>query len=264
MNILEEILEHKKQEIGLAKKAIPEERLEEMPGFTRPCLSLRKALDGKATAVIAEIKKASPSKNVIREDFHPLVIACEYVNGGASALSVLTDQKYFQGDIHLLSDIRSSVPVPILRKDFIVDSYQLTEAKAFGADAVLLIAGAVKPEKLRDLFHEAAALGLDCLMEVHTPHDLNMLHHIPVKIIGINNRNLSNFTVDISTTIHLAPQIDKDIIIVSESGITSRSDIDQLAAHGIHAVLVGESLMRADNPGEALRALLTPSKDACR
>ena len=264
MNILEEILEHKKQEIALAKKAIPAEYLEDMPGFTRHCLSLQKALDGKSTAVIAEIKKASPSKNVIREDFHPLEIAREYIGSGASALSVLTDRKYFQGDIHLISDIRSSVPVPILRKDFIIDSYQLTEAKAFGADAVLLIAAAVTPEKLQDLFHEASALGLDCLMEVHKAHELTMLNHIPVKIIGINNRNLSNFTVDISTTMRLAPRVPKDIIVVSESGITGRTDIDQLAAHGIHAVLVGESLLRADNPGEALRALLTPSKDECR
>jgi indole-3-glycerol phosphate synthase len=261
MNILEDILEHKRQEIALAKKAIPAEYLEDKPDFARRCFSLHKALSKKDVAVIAEIKKASPSKKIIREDFNPLTIAREYVGGGASALSVLTDKKYFQGDIRFITDIRSSVPIPILRKDFIIDSYQLTEAKAFGADAVLLIAAALKPERLRDLFHEAAALGLECLVEVHTIHELNILNYIPAKIIGINNRNLSNFTIDISTTIRVTSRIPKDIIVVSESGITNRADINQLTTHGIHAVLVGESLMRAQNPGEALRALLSSSKD---
>jgi len=261
MNILEEILEHKRQEIALAKKTIPVEQLKDMPDFERQCLSLQRAIGRKEIAVIAEIKKASPSKKVIREDFDPLEIAREYIRGGASALSVLTDKKYFQGDIHFIADMRSSVPIPILRKDFIIDSYQLAEAKAFGADAVLLIVAALKPERLRDLFNEAVALGLECLVEVHTIRELNILNFISPKMIGINNRNLSNFNVDISTTIRVASRIPKDIIVVSESGITSRADIDQLIAHGIHAVLVGESLMRAYHPGEALRTLLTSSKD---
>lgn len=261
MNILEEILEHKRQEIALAKKTIPLEQLKNMPDFTRKCYSLQRALSGKDTAVIAEIKKASPSKKVIREDFNPLEIARAYVGGGASALSVLTDKKFFQGDIHFIANMRSFVPIPILRKDFIIDSYQLSEAKAFGADAVLLIAAALKPERVRDLFHEAAALGLECLVEVHTIRELNILNFTPARILGVNNRNLSNFTVDISTTIRVASRIPKDIIIVSESGITSRADVERLAAHGIRAVLVGESFMRAHNPGEALRALLITSKD---
>jgi indole-3-glycerol phosphate synthase len=155
MNILEEILEHKRQEITLAKKTIPVEQLKDMPGFARQCLSLQKALGGKDITVIAEIKKASPSKKIIREDFNPLEIAREYVGGGASALSVLTDKKYFQGDIQFIADMRSSVPIPILRKDFIIDSYQLSEAKAFGADAVLLIAAALKPDRLHELFYSS-------------------------------------------------------------------------------------------------------------
>lgn len=261
MNILEEILEHKQQEITLAKKTIPKEQLMSMPDFERQCFSLRRALSGKEISVIAEIKKASPSKKVIREDFNPLEIACEYVGNGASALSVLTDNKYFQGDIRYIADIRSSVPIPILRKDFIIDSYQLIEAKAFGADAVLLIAAAMKPERLHDLFNEANALGLECLVEVHNIEELNILNFVSAKIIGINNRNLSTFTVDISTAIRVASRIPKDIVVVSESGISNRADIDQLTSHGIHAVLVGESLMRAKNPGEALRALLTTSKE---
>ena len=261
MNILEKILEHKRHEIAAAKRTISVEWLKEMSNFARKCYSLQRALGGKDIAVIAEIKKASPSRKIIREDFNPIEIAQEYVGGGASALSVLTDKKYFQGDIHFIADIRLSVPIPILRKDFIIDSYQLMEAKAFGADAVLLIAAALKPERLRDLYKEAVELGLECLVEVHTLRELNILNCIPAKIIGINNRNLSNFIVDISTTIRIASRIPKDIIIVSESGISSRADIDRLNAHGIHAVLVGESLMRASNPGEALRALLTSSKD---
>jgi indole-3-glycerol phosphate synthase len=261
MNILEEILEHKHHEVERAKKTRPLAQLKGMESFARKCYSLQKALLGKDTAVIAEIKKASPSKKIIREDFHPREIAHDYVNGGASALSVLTDKKYFQGDIRFIADMRSSVPIPILRKDFIIDSYQLAEAKAFGADAVLLIAAALKPEHLRDLFHEAASLGLECLVEVHTIRELNILNFIPATMIGINNRNLSNFTVDLSTTLRVASRIPKDIIVVSESGITSRADVERLAAHGIRAVLVGESLMRAGNLQEALRALLTSSKD---
>jgi indole-3-glycerol phosphate synthase len=261
MSILQEILENKRLEIMLAKQAIPIEQLKDMPNYTWQCLSLQRSLDGKDTAVIAEMKKASPSKKIIREDFNPLEIAREYVGGGASALSVLTDKKYFQGDIRFIADIRSSVPIPILRKDFIIDSYQLAETKAFGADAVLLIAAALEPERLCDLFHEAAALGLECLVEVHTLRELNILNIIPAKIIGINNRNLSNFSVDISTTFRVASRIPKEIIVVSESGITSKGDIDQLHQHGIRAVLIGESFMRATNPGKALRALLMSSKD---
>lgn len=256
MNILEEILEHKRQELALTKKAIPAEYLEDKPEYARRCFSLRKALGKQGMAIIAEIKKASPSKKIIREDFNPLTIAREYVNGGASALSVLTDKKYFQGDIRFITDIRPSVPIPILRKDFIIDSYQLTEAKASGADAVLLIAAAMKPERLRDLFQEATALGLECLVEIHTIHELNILNFIPARMIGINNRNLSNFTVDISTSIRLASRIPKDILVISESGITNKADIEKLTAQGIRAVLVGEHLMRAHNPGEALKALL--------
>ena len=191
MNILEEILEHKRQEIVLAKKAIPAEQLKNMPNFARKCYSLQRALGGKDIAVIAEIKKASPSRKIIREDFNPIEIAQEYVGGGASALSVLTDKKYFQGDIQFIADIRLSVPIPILRKDFIIDSYQLVEAKAFGADAVLLIVAALKPDRLRDLFNEAVALGLECLVEVHKIQELNILNFIPAKIIGINNRRIS-------------------------------------------------------------------------
>lgn len=260
MNILDTILDNTQQELILAKKKILPEQLKEMPGFTRTCLSLRNSLYGKDIAVIAEIKKASPSKNVIREDFDPLHIAREYVANGASAISVLTDKRFFQGDIRFIADIRSSVPIPILCKDFITDSYQLLQAKAFGADAVLLIVAALEPQRLKDLHTEANELGLECLVEVHDEHELETLDTTKVKIVGINNRNLSDFTVDTSVTFRVASHIPSSIIIVSESGITSRAEIDHMVANGIHAFLIGESLMKMPSPGKALRALLVSEK----
>jgi indole-3-glycerol phosphate synthase len=261
MNILETILENTRQEVSLAKKSVPIERLKELPGFTRQPLSLQKALRRRDITVIAEIKKASPSRGLIREDFEPVSIAKEFVNGGASALSVLTDKKFFQGNIRFIADVRSIVPIPILRKDFIIDSYQLTEAKVFGADAVLLIAAALEPEQLRDLHSEADKLRMDCLVEVHSERELETLDLDQVKIIGINNRSLMDFSVDLSTTIRVASIIPKGMTIVSESGISNRSDLEYLHKNGIHAVLVGEHLMRAKNPREELRVLLTPAQE---
>jgi indole-3-glycerol phosphate synthase len=261
MNILEEILADKRLELERTNKLLPVEQLKNMSNFLRPCISLHTALRANDVSVIAEIKKASPSKGIIRKYFDPLEIAKEYVQGGASALSVLTDQKYFQGNIRFIADIRSMVPVPILRKDFIIDSYQLTEAKAFGADAVLLIAAALAPNRLHDLHEEAALLGLECLVEVHHEKELESMNFHQVKNIGINNRDLSDFTIDLSTSFRIASQIPAGITIVSESGISQRADLEQLKAHGIHAALIGESLMRADHPGKALKQLLTSSTE---
>ena len=261
MSILKNILENTRREVAVTKKIMPLEKLKEMPGFQRQCFSLVNALHRKELNIIAEIKKASPSKGIIRKDFDHFILAQKYVENGASAISVLTDKKYFQGNIRFISDVRASVPLPILRKDFIVDSYQLTEAKAFGADAVLLIASALEPKQLRDLHDEASVLGLDCLVEVHNEQELATFDLKQVKIIGINNRNLSDFTVDLTTTLRVASQIPNGIIIVSESGISNRADIDHLAANGIYAVLIGESLMRAESPGKALKSLLTPAEE---
>jgi indole-3-glycerol phosphate synthase len=261
MSILKEILENKKQEVARSKKTLPVVQLKDMPGSLRKCLSLLSALQTQSIAVIAEIKKASPSKGVIRENFDPVKIADEYISNGAAALSVLTDKKYFQGDIYFINDIRPIAPLPILRKDFIIDSYQLIEAKAFGADAILLIAAALEKEHLKDLHAEAHEMGLECLVEVHHERELETLDLVQTKIIGINNRNLSTFTVDTAITLRVALQIPQGITIVSESGISNRTDIDHLTAHGIHAVLIGESLMRAESPGQALQSLLTPMRD---
>ena len=259
MSILNNILEDTRQEIAVTKKIMPLEQLREMPGFQRQCFSLVNALNREKLNIIAEIKKASPSKGIIRKDFDPYALAREYSENGASAISILTDKKYFQGDIRFISDVRASVFLPILRKDFIIDSYQLMEAKAFGADAVLLIMAALEQKQLHDLHDEANELGLDCLVEVHNEQELATLDLNQVKIVGINNRNLFDFTVDIATTLRVASQISKDITIVSESGISSRADIDHLVAHGIYTVLIGESLMRAESPGKALKSLLTPT-----
>jgi len=260
MNILENILENTRQEVAVSKKILPLEQLREMPGFQRQCFSLMKALQHEKVSIIAEIKKASPSKGIIRKDFNHFSLAQEYSENGASAISILTDRKYFQGNIRFISDVRTSVSLPILRKDFIVDSYQLTEAKAFGADAVLLITSALESKQLHDLHDEANELGLDCLVEVHDEQEFAALDLKQVKIVGINNRNLSDFTVDITTTLRVASQIPKDITIVSESGISTRADIDHLTEHGIYTVLIGESLMRAESPGKELKSLLTPTR----
>lgn len=258
MNILKTILDNTHHETARAQEAVPIERLKAMPGFLKKCNSLQHALLVSVPAIIAEIKKASPSKGIIREDFDHRLIARAFTDAGACALSVLTDKVFFQGDIQYIADIRMDNSIPILRKDFIIDSYQLIEAKAFGADAVLLIAAALEKNQLRDLHDEAGELGLECLVEVHNEAELESLDLSVVKIIGINNRNLLDFSMDLAASIRLAAVIPSGITIVSESGITSRADIDLLMKNGINAVLVGESLMRAANPGDALRALLAP------
>jgi len=258
MNILAEILDDKRLEIAVAMKHTPVERLRAMPYYRRTPFSLHDALTRNGVAVIAEIKKASPSKGVIRHNFNHREIAREYVAGGANAISVLTDRKYFQGDVSFLSDIRPFAPVPLLRKDFIIDFYQLEEAKACGADAVLLIVSALEKSRLRELFDAASELGLECLVEVHNEQEADTLDLNLIRIVGINNRNLSDFTVDPSTTVRVAAHLPPDIVVVSESGIACREDLERLNERGIRAALVGETLMRAPRPGEVLRSLLTP------
>jgi indole-3-glycerol phosphate synthase len=193
---------------------------------------------------------------VIREAFEPLAIAQEYVGGGASAISVLTDEIYFQGHIKYLSMVRNAVPLPILRKDFIIDPYQLYEAKAYGADAVLLIAAALEARQLSDLAGEARSLGLECLVEVHHESELQSLDLAGVEMLGINNRDLITFETDLRTSIRLRPLIPPGTLVVSESGIGSPADVAELIRHQIHTVLIGEMFMKAPHPGEALSRLL--------
>jgi indole-3-glycerol phosphate synthase len=212
--------------------------------------------------VIAELKKASPSRGTIREHFDPAAIAREYVEAGAHALSVLTDVHFFQGTIRTLELIREHTPVPLLRKDFIIDEYQLHEAKAFGADAVLLIAAALPAERLRALHAAAGELGLECLVEVHSEEEIASLDLSQVRCVGINNRDLATFDTDIRTSLRLRPLLPDSVTVVSESGIGTPQDIAALGRCGIHAVLVGETFMRAEHPGDALKSFLAAHRTA--
>jgi indole-3-glycerol phosphate synthase len=260
MNVLHDILEHKRQEVANQKRAVPLEALRDSIFFHRQTFSLKNALVGKAMAIIAEVKKASPSKDVIREVFDPESIARSYVEHGANAISVLTDQKFFRGDPSIISAIRPAVPIPILRKDFIIDEYQLDESKSIGADAVLLIVAALEPGALRDFHGRAHDLGLETLVEVHGERELEILDSVVPDVLGINNRDLSTFAVDLGTTERVMRHVPAEMVIVSESGISSAADLGRLQQMGVHAALIGEALMRAEDPGAALQALFMRSQ----
>jgi indole-3-glycerol phosphate synthase len=213
-------------------------------------------------AVIAELKKASPSKGLIRGSFYPAALALELVQGGAAALSVLTDEEYFQGSLDYLSEVSAAVEVPLLRKDFIVDEYQLVEARANRADAVLLIVAALNKQELRKLRQQASEIGLDVLCEVHDECELESALECDFSMIGVNNRNLKTFHVDLDTSIKLAEKIPPEVLRVAESGIGSFDNISKLRNVGFQAFLIGESLMKADHPGRALSELIHPGSVA--
>jgi len=221
-------------------------------GFIR---AIRHKIDAGQSAVIAEIKKASPSKGVIREHFVPADIARSYERGGAACLSVLTDVDYFQGADTYLQQARNATNLPVIRKDFIVHPYQVAEARALGADCILLIVAALDKAQLTDLNQQAQELGLDVLVEVHDAAELELALDLPNELVGINNRNLHTFDVTLDTTIQLLANIPKDKIIVTESGIFTYEDVALMRAHNVNAFLVGESFMRADEPGEKLAEL---------
>ncbi|MFQ5587303.1 MAG: indole-3-glycerol phosphate synthase TrpC [Nitrospiria bacterium] len=209
---------------------------------------------GRLPNLIAEVKKASPSKGIIREDFHPIEIAQTYENGGAAALSVLTEERFFLGDPAYLRDIRAKVTLPLLQKDFIVDEMQMYEARAWGADAILLIAAILEPNQIKDYFDLARDLSLDVLVEIHSEKELErVIEWAPV--IGINNRDLSTFETTIETTFRLLPEIPVDRIVVSESGIRRHEELERLSEAGVRAVLIGETFMAAENIAEKMKAL---------
>lgn len=247
--ILDKILQTKVEEVAAARLREPlvdlarrVGDLEDQPrGFAR---ALRTMADSGGTALITEVKKGSPSKGIIREDFDPVDIAITYENGGATCLSVLTDQQYFYGHLRYLWAIREQVSLPLLRKDFIIDPYQVIEARVAGADAILLIAAALEDGRLQELAELATSLHLDTLLEVHDEAELERALKLPVDLIGINNRNLSTFVTDLAVSEQLAGRIPKQQLAVAESGITSRADIERLQAAGAGAFLIGESLMR--------------------
>lgn len=259
--ILDRILHTKRQEVAaaMARQALTELArrigdLEDIPrGFAR---ALRTMVASGGTAIIAEVKKGSPSKGIIRADFDPVAIARYYQNGGATCLSVLTDQDYFYGHLRNLGLIREQVSLPLLCKDFIIDAYQLYQARLAGADAVLLIVAALEDDQLRQLAELARELRLDTLLEVHDAAELQRALQLPVDLIGINNRDLRTFVTDLSITETLAGRIPAAQLAVAESGINSRADIERLKKAGAGAFLVGECLMREADIEKKLRALL--------
>jgi indole-3-glycerol phosphate synthase len=259
--ILDQIVADNSLELETRKRNSPVEELQRVVGEQPLPLDMASALQGEGGKVqlIAEVKKASPSRGVIRSDFNPVEIAQTYASNGASAISVLTEPRYFQGSLNYLKEIREALGskrVPLLRKDFIVDPYQVYESRAYGADSLLLIVAILIPDKLEELLGLSHQLGLSCLVEVHNESELEIALRSQTRIVGINNRDLRNFTVDISTTQRLRPLIPADRIVVSESGIKDHSDIEKLRECGVDAVLIGESLMSAPDIAVKIKELL--------
>lgn len=257
MTILDEIVACKRQEIQLAKAALPAEQLREQIGNSPAARDFFAPLAaGGSIKLIAEVKKASPSKGVIRKDFDPVQIALAYEAAGASCLSVLTDEPFFQGSLDYLRQIRAAIGLPLLRKDFILDSYQLLEARAAGADAVLLIAECLDDCNLRKLHNETLELGMTPLVEFYDPENLPRVLAAGAQLIGVNNRDLRTFVTDLGHTIRLREKVPLDAVLVGESGIHTHADVLRLQEAGVEAMLVGESLMAQDNIEAAVRILL--------
>ena len=255
--ILDEIVAYKKEELAETKRGSSLADQKKRAADAGPLRGFGSALTTThGIKLIAEVKKASPSKGVIREDFDPVRIAATYQEAGATCLSVLTEKKYFQGSLEYLGAIRRAVGLPLLRKDFIVDEYQIFEARAAGADAILLIAACLDGRQLEDYLGIAGNLGLDVLVESHTVKELDKTLHAGARIVGINNRDLARFTVSLQTTFDLLRDIPDDRVVVSESGIQSRDDVVKLEKAGVDAVLVGESLMREKDMGKKVKELL--------
>lgn len=256
--ILDKIIENKRSEVERTKKSTPLDSLKiELKNLGNTKGFYKSISPDGSTKVIAEIKRASPSKGVLRSDFNPVEIAKSYASGGASAISVLTDSRFFKGSLNHLRDIRSSVETPLLRKDFIIDPYQVYESRFYGADAILLIVAALDSAILRELLELAHSLELDALVEIHDERELDKAIEAGSKIIGINNRDLKTFDVSLETSLRLCRLIPREKIIISESGIGSREDVKRLKSAGISVLLIGETFMRAPEPGEELRRLLS-------
>lgn len=258
-DILQRILARKRQEIDARRTALPlrelSARCNDLPVTRGFAAALEAKLKVGQAAVIAEIKKASPSRGVIREAFAPAGIARSYEKGGAACLSVLTDIDFFQGADAHLQQARAACALPVLRKDFTIDAYQVYEARAIGADAILLIVSALGDTALRELAQLAAELDMDVLIEVHDEQELDRVLEIPVLLLGINNRNLRTFETSIDTTLQLRERVPPETLVVTESGIRTCEDVSRLRRAGVHAFLIGEVFMRADDPGKELARL---------
>ncbi len=261
-DILQKIIAGKQREIELARQRTPLAALRaeaEARAAREPARdfagALRRRVDAGQAAVIAEVKKASPSKGILRADFSPAEIAADYAAHGAACLSVLTERAFFLGAPDYLQAARAACALPVLRKDFLVDTYQVYEARAMGADAILLIAAALDLPALRDFEALAASLGMAVLVEVHDAPELERALQLETPLLGINNRNLRSFEVSLQTTLDLLPRVPAGRLVVTESGILARADVAQMRAAGVNAFLVGEAFMRAPSPGAALDAL---------
>jgi indole-3-glycerol phosphate synthase len=258
VNLLDEILAHKRVELAQAQRRTPPAELARRAATQPPARGFRRALlaGGPGPRVIAELKRRSPSKGEIRRDFDPVAIARAYQAAGAAALSVLTDERFFGGSLAVLEAVRAATDLPLLRKDFVIDSYQIDEARAAGADAVLLIVAALAAPELTRLRAHALGLGLDVLVEVHDEAELDLAKGAGADLIGINNRDLRTFVTDLGVTERLARRVPQGTLVVAESGISGPEDMARLERAGASAFLVGESLMREPDPGRALRRLL--------
>ena len=255
-DILKKILAVKAQEVAAAKLLKPLSSLRAEAGQADPARDFTGAIRNKIAAglpaVIAEIKKASPSKGVLRADFHPAEIAASYAKHGAACLSVLTDEQFFQGSVAYLQQARAACALPVLRKDFMIDEYQIYQARAMGADAILLIAAALSLDEMREFEALAHSLKMAVLVEVHDAAELDLALRLTTPLIGINNRNLRTFEVSLQNTLDLLPCIPQDRIVVTESGIFTQQDVALMRSHDVHAFLVGEAFMRAADCGEEL------------
>jgi indole-3-glycerol phosphate synthase len=249
VNILDRILEVKRAEIAAGKARLPD------PKSEGPVRDFIAALRNKRPAVIAEIKKASPSRGVLRADFHPAVIAKSYERSGAACMSVLTDKQFFQGDAEHLKAARAACTLPALRKDFVIDPWQVHESRMLGADCILLIAACLSKKEMIELESAAAELGMAVLVEVHDAQELERALSLKTPLIGINNRNLKTFETHLETTLDLLPRVPAGRIVVTESGILAPADVARMRGHGVETFLVGEAFMRAAEPGNALREL---------
>lgn len=254
--ILDDIVKERKEQLQREKDYIPLEEMKEMAlASSRKSLGFKEALKRDGLSVIAEVKKASPSKGVIAEDFYPVETAMAYEAAGAAAISCLTEEFYFKGGSKYFADIRSKVQIPMLRKDFIFDEYQIYEAKVLGADAILLIAAILEEDQLQEFYQLAGKLGMDCLTEVHNEEELKKVIACKCDMIGINNRNLKTFEVDLNTTSKLADKIPYEAVLVSESGMQSKEDLLNVKKQGADGVLIGETLMRSHNIEETMQEL---------
>lgn len=255
--ILDKIIAWKRDEIVRHKRARPVEVVRAGAALAPPPRDFAAALRSPGVSLIAEVKRASPGKGLLRHDFDAVALARVYEDNGAAAISVLTDQHFFQGDLNHLRAVRQNVGLPVLRKDFILDPYQVYESRLAGADAVLLIVAALSDGDLKALYQLVHELGMAALVEVHNEAELERALRIGPRIVGVNNRDLRTFEADLETTARLRPLVPADVVLVAESGVYTRADVARLAAIGADAMLVGEALMRAPDAGHKVRELVT-------